>query len=670
MDVQADNLSPVIGCEGQDEVNYTITLCNYCQPDTFNLEVVQNYPEDEILLTQGLDVTEGNDRFIRVSGIELGFDECFELNFTTKVVSRPGSNPIGTTVAIDSLENGNVVEDVAEAGLSFSPREVGDNTFLTVSGLFSESSLSSNGANCSSGAQQQNLHIDGTFEIDLSSTECFGIQNSLIILEPGASIDVSGGTFRLLNCRIMGCDGLWESITVEDGARLEMRGCTVSDAENAATLLDGSQADIHNNTFRNNYTGILMDLQAGQTASLFNCYGNTFVADGNLKAPRSDTKAFAGIWLRNASASVGVAGQAPNVFDGLYNGILALSSNLRVANSTFQNLLSGTGFSPRPGAGHGIHAFGGSPLGFNLLYVSGDEGRPVLFENCTVGLRASGTNAYIFNTRMEAVDIGLRLQGCQDRSLRLWKNDIQARDIGIALLQNNPRFCSVFDNTIRLSSTDQFQDPAGIVVEDTPFGAAGYNGYVIRENTAEVSVTGAGIRMGPSRQVQVHDNTILLLDEESEKTGIRLSGTADAWLRCNTVMGPAGPTYSKDTYGFDATGASGTRITCNTTSNTRLGFRFEGMGDGVKLQGNTIQDHFDGLLIEETGAIGVQEHHGNLWCGVYGGVGARHLASSPLIIQSSTFTIDANETISPGCELLPSWEANSQWFFDQDVEPG
>ncbi|MCB9288557.1 MAG: hypothetical protein H6560_14715 [Lewinellaceae bacterium] len=75
-------------------------------------------------------------------------------------------------------------------------------------------------------------------------------------------------------------------------------------------------------------------------------------------------------------------------------------------------------------------------------------------------------------------------------------------------------------------------------MEDTPFGAAGYNGYVIRENTAEVSVTGAGIRLGPSRQVQVHDNTILLLDEESEKTGIRLSGTADAWLRCNTVMGP------------------------------------------------------------------------------------------------------------------------------------
>ncbi|MCO6490121.1 MAG: T9SS type A sorting domain-containing protein, partial [Phaeodactylibacter sp.] len=173
-----------------------------------------------------------------------------------------------------------------------------------------------------------------------------------------------------------------------------------------------------------------------------------------------------------------------------------------------------------------------------------------------------------------------------------------------------------------------------------------------------------------ARKVQVHENTILLQDEEKGKTGIRLSGTADAWLRCNTVMGPAGAAYGVDSYGFDAVGASGTLITCNTTSNTRLGFRFEGMGDAVQFQGNTIQDHFDGLLIEETGAIGLQEHQGNLWCGTYGGTGARHLASSPLIVQSSIFTVDADETISLGCELLPSWEANSQWFFDQDVEPG
>ncbi|MCB0578572.1 MAG: T9SS type A sorting domain-containing protein, partial [Phaeodactylibacter sp.] len=327
---------------------------------------------------------------------------------------------------------------------------------------------------------------------------------------------------------------------------------------------------------------------------------------------------------------------------------------------TFRNLLGDASQG-----GRGIHAFG-SPTGYYLLYVSGGEGRPVLFDNCATGIRASGVNAYVFNTVMAGVNTGLRLASCRDKSLRIWGNDIQALDMGIALLQNNPRFCSVFDNTVTLETTSAFQDPAAIVVEENPFGAGGYNRYLIRENTANVFTAGTGIRMGAAGKVQVHDNIILLQDEEKGKTGIRLSGTTDAWLRCNTVMGPAGAPYSVDSYGFNATGASGTLITCNTTSNTRLGFRFEGMGDAVQFQGNTIQDHFDGLLIEETGAIGLQEHQGNLWCGAYAGVGARHLAEIPSNVLSSTFFVD--EDFPSECLLLPDWEANAQWFVDQDVD--
>ncbi|MCO6490055.1 MAG: T9SS type A sorting domain-containing protein [Phaeodactylibacter sp.] len=190
-------------------------------------------------------------------------------------------------------------------------------------------------------------------------------------------------------------------------------------------------------------------------------------------------------------------------------------------------------------------------------------------------------------------------------------------------------------------------------------------------DTANVFTAGTGIRLGAARKVQAHKNTILLQDEEKGKTGIRLSGTADAWLRCNTVMGPPMASYAVENYGFDAVGASGTLITCNTTSNTRLGFRFEGMGDAVQFQGNTIENHFDGLLIEETGAIGLQEHHGNLWCGGYGGVGARHLGSlEPQILQSIFFVDKDAVDTTLGCKLLPVWEANAPWFDDIDVDPG
>ena len=80
-------------------------------------------------------------------------------------------------------------------------------------------------------------------------------------------------------------------------------------------------------------------------------------------------------------------------------------------------------------------------------------------------------------------------------------------------------------------------------------------------DTANVFTAGTGIRLGTGHKVQAHKNTILLQDEEKGKTGIRLSGTTDAWLRCNTVMGPAMAPYSVDSYGFDAVGASGKLIT-------------------------------------------------------------------------------------------------------------
>ncbi|MCO6493665.1 MAG: T9SS type A sorting domain-containing protein, partial [Phaeodactylibacter sp.] len=108
----------------------------------------------------------------------------------------------------------------------------------------------------------------------------------------------------------------------------------------------------------------------------------------------------------------------------------------------------------------------------------------------------------------------------------------------------------------------------------------------------------------------------------------------------------------------------------NTTSNTRLGFRFEGMGDAVQFQGNTIQDHFDGLLIEEAGAIGLQEHHGNLWCGTYGGTGARHLAQLPANVLLSAFIVEEDSSSTQNCVYLPSFEANAQWFDPQVVDPG
>lgn len=658
LEVTTDKTEIIFGCGGDSLASYSVEFCNHCKPDTFNILIEQNREgihEIENLTGQNVTIEEALDkRLLKINGVQLDSGQCYSVSYDLRFTGTPSVGyGVTNSISVDSIRSGD--PEIAYCPAIYTTFIYDATNTDLVNGLLSQSGLPL------ASTSNEKIRISGILEVD----EGYTFNTSFFVMEYGAKIIVKD-RFELNGCTIFACDSLWESIIVEDGGWLQLKNCTVSDGENAVKFLAGSGGEIYNTTFRNNYTGVLMDLQPGQTASLRNFYGNTFLADGSLKAPRSGTKSFAGIWLNNANSTIGVVGRPPNTFDGLHNGVLAESSLLRLTNCTFRNLLKAPTILSPYGSGRGVNFFRSSPA-FSYLFIMGGEDKPVLFENCTVGVFAKSTNAYIFSTGMEDVDTGIRLQGCQSRALRLWKNDIRARGAGIALLQNNPSFCSVFGNRLEVEGSSSFPDPAGILVDDNAYGSPGYKNYLIRENTVEVSLTGTGIRMGTSSQVQVHDNTILLQDEDGEKTGLRLSGTTDAWLRCNTVMGPAGAAYSTPSYSFDATGASGTLITCNNTSNTRLGFRFEGMGDAVQFQGNTIQDHFDGLLIEETGAIGLQEHHGNLWCGQYGGVGARHLSGNQALILSSLFFIDGNEVISQGCDLLPEWEANAQWFVDQDV---
>jgi len=672
MDVQTGNPQPIIGCGGQSRVDYTVEICNFCEDGTFDFEVFGSTDREIVdtnsFFPSGLELDiNGNSRYIRLSDFTLNFDECLTIQFSTEVI---GAGTVSNSVRVREATPAApiIVSEI------FNLYPVSQDSLTPVSGpLSAQTALNPPGGDCASSGGRQTIEVNGDFIIDLDNipgSDCYTFdENSVIKMAAGARVIVSGGTLSVIDSKIFSCDSLWQSIIVQPGARLEMRGCTVSDGENAVALQAGAEAEIRDNTFRNNYTGILVDLAAGENAFLSNCYGNTFLAEGLLKAPRDNIKGFAGIWLKNDNAAVGLAGQAPNIFEGLYNGILALNTNLRVTNCVFRDIRVDPNVLLRPAVGRGVYAYTDG-MRSPLLLVSGGEGNQVAFEGCTVGIGANGANAFIFSTLMDDVDTGIRLQRCQDKVLRVEGNTVAARDIGLALLQNNPAYCYAAGNSFQVQASDSFRDPAGILVEEDNYGARSYNRYILRENTAEISFVGTGIKIGAGHFVQVHSNTVLLQDEDGGKTGLRLSGTTDAWLRCNTVMGPPGASYGTGSYGFDAAGASGTLFSCNTTSNTRLGFRFDGMGDGVKFQGNTMQDHFNGLLIGETGTVGAQFHNGNLWCGQYAdaGVGARHLGNQPFVFQSQ-FIIDPDFD-GGNCEILPQWAANGDWFIPQVPEEG
>lgn len=653
--ITADNQNPLLGCTGEDIVNFTVELCNNCEENTFSVEISQRLDRFD-LLTTGLSVTETQvNRKISYNNVILNNGECFTANFTSQVISAPNSGELYTSVDVNDI-GGNLIE----AGISI--KAINESTAPVINEALSEENDASLGFNQST---NQTFVVDGNFVIDLDNIgiSTYTFDRCALVFTPGSQITVESGQLLFKGCVLKSCDNMWNGIVVESGAELLIRETEIKDAISAVSLEKNATADIRNSTFRNNLDGVVVDLLPGETTNLAAFFGNTIVGDDNLKTPYADTWPRTGIRVDNAILSVGADSKGLNLFDGLQCGIHATNSTLSLRSTEFKNMQIPVLGQISDGAGTGVY-IRNKVNQYKWLLATGIE--QLHFENCEAGIDAEATMAYIHSAGMVDVGTGIRLANCQDRAIEIKDCDIYATKMGIGLLQNNPFRAYIYDNHISLNAAQLVSNPTGIKIDDNAYPGSGsthsFNNYVVRKNMIELEHRGNGISLGTGQFIQVHDNAVMMKKEESPMQGIVLSGTQNAWVRCNGVYGPMDAIYSTNTIGVNGFGAAGTLLNCNTTDGTRYGFRFNGMGDHVHMRGNNINDHLNGLLIEGDGVIGIQDYHGNKWCGTYTDVGAKHLGIDQIVDQSP-FIIDPNLLTVNSCDLLPQFQSGTQdWF--------
>ena len=105
----------------------------------------------------------------------------------------------------------------------------------------------------------QNVVIDGTIIVDIDytfSTGLGGFYNE-ITMNPGARIEVPAPyTFGIRNGNVHGCGGTWDRMLVQNGGTVDLRFLTVSDADVAVELDDGSTLTLSGVEFNGNDIGV------------------------------------------------------------------------------------------------------------------------------------------------------------------------------------------------------------------------------------------------------------------------------------------------------------------------------------------------------------------------------------------------------------------------------
>ena len=244
-------------------------------------------------------------------------------------------------------------------------------------------------------------------------------ENVEIRLKPGVKILVEENTaLSLLGCNLATCPipGFWgEGIVVESNAVLTVDNSTLSDCRHAISAQAGAYVGLVDNTFRNNYIGLNLDMGSGSAQKLAALVlrDNQFVTDEeeNLRPAypgmleTSGGMGFCGIRANNY-LSLNLS--QPNRFERLANGVMYINSTGNMDKLSFKDITAtDPAYSIR---GNGVYLASRNNTHFANVGLPWAPG--VTFDNCTVGVYARGYAGGLYRTVMSNVGDGAAHEQC------------------------------------------------------------------------------------------------------------------------------------------------------------------------------------------------------------------------------------------------------------------
>ncbi|MEQ1746722.1 MAG: T9SS type A sorting domain-containing protein [Saprospiraceae bacterium] len=561
--------------------------------------------------------------------------------------------------------NGNQTQ--VEGQVVFSDGSIGNNKtkqkpYVTISGVIQGTTFG------------DPLYINGNVTFTSAPTFTLGITNPSILVSSGGSITIPTNSVVQINRDpnltaspvIEGCSTMWQGITVNSNARLEMEDATIKDANAAITVNQNGNLTATRSTFTNNNYGIRNNPAGGfGGAPHLTIRGNTFETGlSGLKPPYSNqyplpsNLSFAGIYLESIPSGVVMDADPTtgisNYFSNLHLGILARYSTFTVRNSHFSNILQTTKPAGYPGPSQVGRAIYAEHCTMDVIGSGIAAGDPtVAFNNTTIGIWAENSTVIARECYMRNVGTGIRLANGLTHGYRLMDNDMEALGQGIFLTAQSglPNASSISNNKITVNGPASH----GVLMMYNKDMAA-HTSSVFR-NTINLTNGYAGIRLYATYRGQATDNDVNILASAPRMYGVEVNSGDLNLINCNDVLGTG-------RRGMSGEMASRTDFSCNTADGPDYGLHLDGVFTGAtpaifvgdnKMKNNPTA----GLLLGSNALIGPQAHRGNRWSNSGGMTLARHLGGN-LLAGQSKFTVDANEN----AEYLPLIIDPSAWFED------
>ncbi|MFQ5446393.1 MAG: T9SS type A sorting domain-containing protein [Saprospiraceae bacterium] len=491
---------------------------------------------------------------------------------------------------------------------------------------------------------------------------CF--YNYIFKMNAGAKIVVESGNELIINngTRIFGCNELWQSIEVEEGATLVIDNSTIEDAYTAVHAYGGGNLSITNSAFNRNFVGVYVDGPIPyEGITNFNAfYGNIFDGGGsllpepsglplNLYLPPNNGTAFAGVWIQTKANPLH---SLNNVFRNLSNGIYANAASLKITKTQFTNIWE-NGYDDWL-SGYGIRAKDYT-FSHNFQQTGfGKDAEPLSFSLCSKAMRLEGIRVdYIKDNNIRA-NKGIELIANYPKAVVIG-NRIESWITGVELNQvNNASDIWVSLNDIEVAGG------IGIQSNMMNLGPVSANGLNISLNNVILKAGNTkGVELNANNSSHIMENKVSANLGLSGYTGIRANNDNRSVLSCNEVT-TTFPNFDK-TIGIAIWDGELTRQMCNGVSNTAKGVYFTMGGFAPeRFQENTFEGNDIGLQLTSSAAIGQQTHRGNKWNGSFGSYGAQHLSPFPSDWTQSQFTV---HTGTPGTYRPTLPQGQDLWFF-------
>lgn len=470
------------------------------------------------------------------------------------------------------------------------------------------------------------VHVDGSFVDGFSDYKYQFGSNSSLIIEPGSDLSFINGS------AIEGCETLWDGITVKNGGILRLlSGTGVLDAKVAVYAEDGSDLELNNSFFINNYIGIGSDLNGG-TFNFINFDDNEFRLSGlkptNASLPTLRQAAISIAGNNGTALTAGIG--SPNLFYDYFVGVNIKSSSATVSHNEFDGTTVAVNVEGTPNLVDG-----------SVALVLSNKMR-----NTDAGILNGVHGLVAYENEMRNTRRGIVSSYSANRLLNVGVNDIDASRVGVKVVRSNEAF--LLGNTI-----DMGDNPfsTGIDLSLSTF-------QMVRDNIVEAQEMSTGISLQTANFNTVEENTISATDAPALGTdGVLVGGSYRNEINCNLITGPGTGGEFTNSTGIEVRSSVINTYSCNDLDNTEEGFYFIGDDDVSTIEGNKLRTHSTGIKIHDpsfggVSKTGVQAHNGNLWLEESTAFGLANYVADPTEIFESQFKL-YDQDVANNMNLLP-----------------